>query len=152
VILFKCPQLLVLMLVWTVLAFLQGCQIDEGRDPDKAPDNGLNPGTSPAGERPAKQRGPINPGVTEQCIFELAGAPFENGGGGAELSVVAAEGAELARVLISDPRAMVFLRATLPILEAGLYTIEVTDAAGASCYAEIEVESIDQNIKVTVAS
>lgn len=129
------------------------CQLEDGRDPDRAPDNGLNPVTPEQGATPDKQNseGSITPGVTALCEFELALTPRAQGAPGAVLEVVPPQGVVLERILLADPSATVYMRATLPITEAGLYTVEVTDAADRSCYANFEIASLEQDAKVTVA-
>ena len=129
------------------------CQLDEGRDPDRAPDNGLNPQTPATGAPQDRQntKGPITPSVTTECTSDVAATPRPEGQNRAGLEIVSGDSVVLVRILIADPKAAVYERATLPIVDLGLFTAEVTDAQGRSCYANFEINSLDQDVKVTVS-
>lgn len=129
------------------------CQVDDGKTPDKAPRNGLNPGEAAPREGQAKQRGPVSSFVTQECVAERTDSPRAEGDSTSSLEINAAGDGVLSSVLLSDPKSATYSRNILPLYETGLYTFDARFGGandGKLCWGAVEVSSVDQDVNVKI--
>ena len=133
-----------------------GCQVDEDRSPDRSsdrlPDNGLNPETPGLGDTvpTPNELGPISDKVTDLCEFEVVFVPRPEGRALSELRVAALADRQIKAIVLEDPSSLVVMRANLPLEEQGVFTVEITEQDNRSCYANVEVTSLDQDIQISI--
>ena len=139
--------------IFALLLLCAGCQVDDGKTPDQAPRNGLNPGEAAARTSEPKQRGPVSSFVTEECVLERADTPRAEGDNTSAIEIVAAGDWVLSSVLLSDPKSATYSRNSLPLYEPGLYTFDASFGGsidGKQCWGAVEVSSVDQDVTVKV--
>ena len=127
---------------WAVLSILvAACSINETKGPDSPNRNGIGPADS-SGVAPApdpKAPGPITRAATQECVAVRTDTPRADGQSGAVLKVIPRSGQSFAKVLVSDPSSVIYLRSEFSVIETGLYTVEVSNEEGLACWYALEL-------------
>lgn len=130
------------------------CRINEGKDPDQAPERGFNPvESSSTPEAAQNQLEPLDPRFEKRCEANLQHEQLEAGGVAfleVKLTETPAEGTS-AEVTIRDPRRLDYARDWMQILEPGTYTVQVTTEEGKGCWAGVEIASDEMSYTLVVA-
>jgi hypothetical protein len=148
-------QLICLITALPGTLFVTACRIDEGKDPDRAPEGGFNPvKPQESTEATQNQLEPLDPLFGERCTATLEEKAVTEGEV-AFLEIKLANelaNSQATHVTLRDPSRLDYTRDWIQILETGIYTIQVTFGQGKGCWTGVEVGSEDTSYTLTISN
>lgn len=126
------------------------CRIDEGKDPDQAPERGFNPVESGNSPKPSQnQLEPLDPRYDQRCTARLEEEQLGPGGVAFfEVKLTGTPAETAVDVTIRDPGRLDYSRDWMQILEPGIYTVQISTAEGEGCWSGAEIAS--DNVSYTL--